>query len=107
MAVTVILMSLVIAAVTLPFMTRFLKDELPHESLSGNTEVALTEAAINRINELLSQSVEDPQEELIRKDVGYLILEILQRRLQYDGSEKKKVILEGSLQSEPISKKKY
>lgn len=97
MAVTVILMSLVIAAVTLPFMTRFLKDELPHESLSGNAEVALTEAAINRINELLSQSVEDPEEELIRKDVGYLILEMLQRRLQYDGSEKKESNIGGEL----------
>ncbi|HHG8770965.1 TPA: Na+/H+ antiporter [Raoultella planticola] len=87
LSMAVILLSLIVAAIGLPYMTRFLADDLPHDSGSSNIGAALTEAAINRLNELLSQPVDDPQEEAIRADAGNVLLEAYQRRLHYNDSD--------------------
>ena len=87
LSMAVILLSLIVAAIGLPYMTRFLADDLPHDAGSGNIGAALTEAAINRLNELLSQSLDDPQQEAIRADAGNMLLEAYQRRLHYNDSD--------------------
>lgn len=89
LSMAVILMSLIIAAIGLPYMTRFLEDDLPHDSEKGNIGTALTEAAITRLNELLSQPVDDPVEETLRVDTGYMLLEMYQRQLHYNDSDEK------------------
>jgi CPA1 family monovalent cation:H+ antiporter len=87
LSMAVILLSLIVAAVGLPFMTRYLGEDLPHDAGSGNIGAALTEAAINRLSDLLSQSVDDPDEQALRADVGNMLLETYQRRLHYNYSD--------------------
>ncbi|RRQ76319.1 Na+/H+ antiporter, partial [Streptomyces griseofuscus] len=78
LAMAVILLSLIVAAVGLPIMTSYLADDLPHDSGKGAIGAALTEAAIARLNELLSQPVDDPEEEAMRADAGNMLLETYQ-----------------------------
>lgn len=89
LSMAVILMSLIVAAIGLPYMTQFLVDDLPHDSEKGNIGAALTEAAIARLKELLSQPVDDPEEETLRADAGNLLLEMYQRRLHYNDNDEK------------------
>ncbi|WP_437616453.1 Na+/H+ antiporter [Erwinia sp. V71] len=111
LSMAVILMSLIIAAVGLPYMTRFIADDLPHTSGNGNVRAALNEAAINRLNELLSEPAENPEEEARRADAGNVLLEIYQRRLHYNDSDEdsdigreleKRASLEKEMQREAI-----
>ncbi|HBW5065984.1 TPA: Na+/H+ antiporter [Raoultella terrigena] len=87
LSMAVILLSLIVAAVGLPFMTRSLGEDLPHDAGSGNIGAALTEAAINRLTDLLSQPVADPDEQALRADAGNMLLETYQRRLHYNYSD--------------------
>ncbi|MFG1175566.1 Na+/H+ antiporter [Erwiniaceae bacterium CAU 1747] len=87
LSMAVILLSLIVAAIGLPIMTAYLNDDLPHESGKGAIGAALTEAAIARLQELLSQPVDDPEEEALRADAGNLLLENYQRRLHYNDDD--------------------
>ena len=94
LAMAVILLSLIVAAIGLPIMTSYLADDLPHDSGKGAIGAALTEAAIARLNELISQPVDDPEEEAMRADAGNMLLETYQRRLHYNDDEQNDVGLE-------------
>jgi CPA1 family monovalent cation:H+ antiporter len=50
LSMAVILMSLVVAAIGLPFMTRYLADDLPHDTGKDDIGAVMTEVAINRLN---------------------------------------------------------
>ncbi|MCW1872871.1 Na+/H+ antiporter (plasmid) [Erwinia sp. INIA-01] len=111
LSMSVILLSLIVAAIGLPIMTAYLADDLPHDSGKGAIGAALTEAAIARLNELLSQPVDDPEEEAMRADAGNLLLETYQRRLHYNDSDdqndvgqelKKRARIEKEMQREAI-----
>ncbi|MBK0031116.1 Na+/H+ antiporter [Erwinia sp. S43] len=111
LSMSVILLSLIVAAIGLPIMTSYLADDLPHDSGKGAIGAALTEAAIARLNELLSQPVDDPEEEAMRADAGNLLLETYQRRLHYNDSDdqndvgqelKKRARIEKEMQREAI-----
>ncbi len=65
----------------------YLGEDLPHDAGSGNIGAALTEAAINRLSDLLSQPVDDPDEQALRADAGNMLLETYQRRLHYNYSD--------------------
>ncbi|MGX8843254.1 Na+/H+ antiporter, partial [Klebsiella quasipneumoniae] len=69
-SMAVILMSLVVAAIGLPFMTRYLADDLPHDTGKDDIGAVMTEVAINRLNALLDEPVEDPSEQALRADAG-------------------------------------
>ena len=49
LSMAVILMSLVVAAIGLPFMTRYLADDLPHDTGKDDIGAVMTEVAINRL----------------------------------------------------------
>ncbi len=66
LSMAVILMSLVVAAIGLPFMTRYLADDLPHDTGKDDIGAVMTEVAINRLNALLDEPVEDPSEQALR-----------------------------------------
>jgi hypothetical protein len=66
LSMAVILMSLVVAAIGLPFMTRYLADDLPHDTGKDDIGAVMTEVAINRLNALLDEPVEDPNEQALR-----------------------------------------
>ena len=83
----VILMSLVVAAIGLPFMTRYLADDLPHDTGKDDIGAVMTEVAINRLNALLDEPVEDPSEQALRADAGNMLLETYQRRLHYNDND--------------------
>ncbi|MBK0000900.1 Na+/H+ antiporter [Erwinia sp. S38] len=111
LSMSVILLSLIVAAIGLPIMTSYLADDLPHDSGKGAIGAALTEAAIARLNELLSQPLDDPEEEAMRADAGNLLLETYQRRLHYNDSDdqndvgqelKKRARIEKEMQREAI-----
>lgn len=87
LSMAVILLSLIVAAIGLPCMTRTLGDDLPHDADNNNIGAALTEAAINRLTDLLSQPIDDPSKQALRADVGNMLLETYQRRLHYDDGD--------------------
>lgn len=86
LSMSVILMSLIVAAVGLPIMTGYLGEDLPHNSENGYIGAVLTEAAINRLNELINQPVDNVNEQALRADVVNMLLETYQRRLHYNDS---------------------
>ena len=86
LSMSVILMSLIVAAVGLPIMTDYLGEDLPHNSENGYIGAVLTEAAINRLNELINQPVDNVNEQALRADVVNMLLETYQRRLHYNDS---------------------
>ncbi|MCS5947019.1 hypothetical protein LNP25_29225 [Klebsiella variicola subsp. variicola] len=49
LSMAVILMSLIVAAVGLPYMTQYLADDLPHDTGKDNIGAVMTEVAINRL----------------------------------------------------------
>ncbi|USB42757.1 Na+/H+ antiporter [Klebsiella africana] len=87
LSMAVILMSLVVAAIGLPFMTRYLADDLPHDTGKEDIGAVMTEVAINRLNALLDEPLDDPSEEALRADAGNMLLETYQRRLHYNDNE--------------------
>ena len=87
LSMAVILMSLIVAAVGLPFMTRYLADDLPHDTGKDDIGAVMTEVAINRLNALLDEPLDDPSEEALRADAGNMPLETYQRRLHYNDNE--------------------
>ena len=87
LSMAVILMSLVVAAIGLPFMTRYLADDLPHDTGKDDIGAVMTEVAINRLNALLDETVEDPSEQALRADAGNMLLETYQRRLHYNDND--------------------
>ncbi|HDK6288525.1 Na+/H+ antiporter [Klebsiella variicola] len=87
LSMAVILMSLIVAAVGLPYMTQFLADDLPHDTGKDNIGAVMTEVAINRLNALLDEPVDDPNEQALRVDAGNMLLETYQRRLHYNDSD--------------------
>ncbi|MEN3205756.1 Na+/H+ antiporter [Klebsiella pneumoniae] len=87
LSMAVILMSLVVAAIGLPFMTRYLADDLPHDTGKDDIGAVMTEVAINRLNALLDEPVEDPSEQALRADAGNMLLETYQRRLHYNDND--------------------
>ena len=87
LSMAVILMSLIVAAVGLPFMTRYLADDLPHDTGKDDIGAVMTEVAINRLNALLDEPLDDPSEEALRADAGNMLLETYQRRLHYNDNE--------------------
>lgn len=87
LSMAVILMSLVVAAIGLPFMTRYLADDLPHDTGKDDIGAVMTEVAINRLNALLDEPVEDPTEQALRADAGNMLLETYQRRLHYNDND--------------------
>ncbi len=87
LSMAVILMSLVVAAIGLPFMTRNLADDLPHDTGKDDIGAVMTEVAINRLNALLDEPVEDPSEQALRADAGNMLLETYQRRLHYNDND--------------------
>lgn len=87
LSMAVILMSLIVAAVGLPYMTQYLADDLPHDTGKDNIGAVMTEVAINRLNALLDEPVDDPNEQALRVDAGNMLLETYQRRLHYNDSD--------------------
>ncbi|WP_281083545.1 Na+/H+ antiporter [Klebsiella quasivariicola] len=87
LSMAVILMSLIVAAVGLPFMIRYLADDLPHDTGKDDIGAVMTEVAINRLNALLDEPLDDPSEEALRADAGNMLLETYQRRLHYNDNE--------------------
>ncbi|MEQ4924390.1 Na+/H+ antiporter [Proteus hauseri] len=80
-AMGVILCSLLIATFALPILTKGLSEDLPYEDDEIRTRLALNEAAIAHINELMNQPCEDLDEMSLRIEAGTHLLEIYNRRL--------------------------
>ena len=70
-------MSLMVAAIDggLPYMTHYLADDLPHDTGKDDIGAVMTEVAINRLNALLDESVDDPNEQALRSMPGNMLLE--------------------------------
>nr|WP_314263130.1 Na+/H+ antiporter [uncultured Moellerella sp.] len=88
LAMGVILMSLAIASIGLPLLTRGLANDLPHADSEISARIAVTEAAINRIKELISHPSDDLDEMALRTEVGSHLLETYGRRLDYSDVSK-------------------
>ena len=85
-AMGVILCSLLIATIALPILTKGLSEDLPYEDDEIRTRLALNEAAIAHINELMNQPCEDLDEMSLRIEAGSHLLEIYSRRLDSEDS---------------------
>ena len=86
LAMGVILLSLLVASVGLPLLTRGLDGELPQTKRSGgegSVRIAASEAAIRRIEQILSQPLKDSQAAEIRSEAAAYLLDIYRRRLHY------------------------
>lgn len=94
LSVAVILLSLITAAIGLPCITRFLKDDSSHDSEKGDIDAALTRAAIARLKNLLNQPIDDPAEAALRKETGNMLLNTFQHRLNHIHDEKTDIGLE-------------
>lgn len=82
----VILCSLLIATIALPILTKGLSEDLPYENDEIRTRLALNEAAIAHIHELINQPCEDLDEMSLRNEAGSHLLEIYSRRLDSEDS---------------------
>lgn len=81
-AMGVILLSLIIASVALPLLTRLLPPEqIEHHSNSDSARAAAAQAAIARIESLTGVSGEEPAQQAIRAQAASALLEHYQRRL--------------------------
>lgn len=88
LAMGVILLSLIIASVGLPLLTRGLVIDLPHTDSESSARVAVTEAALHRIKEIISHPVEDPTDMALRAEAANHLLDIYSRRLDYGDNDK-------------------
>ena len=86
LAMGVILLSLLIASVGLPLLTRNLAIDLPQPA-QGNglahARMAAAEAAIRRIEQLLAQPTSDPAQDNLRAEAGIHLLDFYRQRLDY------------------------
>lgn len=86
LAMGVILLSLLIASIGLPLLTRGLDGELPQTKRSGSegsVRIAASEAAIRRIEQLLSHPLKDSQAAELRSEAAAYLLDTYRRRLHY------------------------
>src|SRR5690606_6890187 len=85
-AMGVIILSLVIASIALPLLTRGLHMDLPRAGAMNQenlARVATAEAAVRRLEALASQPLEDPHREALRSEAVTHIMDIYRRRLDY------------------------
>lgn len=86
LAMGVILLSLVIASVGLPLLTRGLVDSLPEperKDTEANARVAAVEAAIRRIEKVLTEPLPDPDAIATRAEAAAHLLDVYRRHLDY------------------------
>ena len=84
-AMGVIVLSLLIASSTLPFLTRGLTERLPQPAASGELQarIAIAEAAITRVNELMKVVPNDAKKAAAYTEAGINVLSVYQGRLEY------------------------
>lgn len=81
LAMGVILCSLLIASVALPILTKGLVQDLPYDNDEIRARLALNEAAMAHLRELMNHPSDDMDEIAMRTEVGAQLLEIYGRRL--------------------------
>lgn len=81
LAMGVILCSLLIASIALPILTKSLVQDLPYDNDEIRARLALNEAAMAHLRELMNHPSEDMDEIAMRTEVGAQLLEIYGRRL--------------------------
>lgn len=81
LAMGVILCSLLIASIALPVLTKGLVQDLPYDNDEIRARMALNEAAMSHLRELMNHPSEDMDEIAMRTEVGAQLLEIYGRRL--------------------------
>jgi len=85
-AMGVILLSLVIASIGLPLLTRGLTESLPEperKDTEANARVAASEAAIRRIEKTLTEPMADERDADMRAEAGVHLLDVYRRHLDY------------------------
>lgn len=86
LAMGVILLSLVIASVSLPLLTRGLTESLPEpgrKDTEANARVAASEAAIRRIEKVVTEPLADQREVDVRAEAAVYLLDVYRRHLDY------------------------
>lgn len=81
LAMGVILCSLLIASIALPILTKGLVQDLPYDNDEIRARLALNEAAMAHLRELMNYPSDDMDEIAMRTEVGAQLLEIYGRRL--------------------------
>ncbi|EMA4782228.1 Na+/H+ antiporter [Providencia rettgeri] len=81
LAMGVILCSLLIASIALPILTKGLVQDLPYDNNEIRARLALNEAAMAHLRDLMNHPSEDVDEIAMRTEVGAQLLEIYGRRL--------------------------
>ncbi|MEQ5091096.1 Na+/H+ antiporter [Providencia rettgeri] len=81
LAMGVILCSLLIASIALPILTKGLVQDLPYDNDEIRARLALNEAAMAHLRELMNHPSDDMDEIAMRTEVGAKLLEIYGRRL--------------------------
>ncbi|EKT53011.1 Na+/H+ antiporter [Providencia burhodogranariea] len=81
LAMGVILCSLLIASIALPVLTKGLVQDLPYDNDEIRARMALNEAAMAHLRELMNHPSENMDEIAMRTEVGAQLLEIYGRRL--------------------------
>ncbi|EJD6672061.1 Na+/H+ antiporter [Providencia rettgeri] len=81
LAMGVILCSLLIASIALPILTKGLVQDLPYDNDEIRARLALNEAAMTHLRDLMNHPSEDVDEIAMRTEVGAQLLEIYGRRL--------------------------
>ncbi|MEY0671246.1 Na+/H+ antiporter [Providencia rettgeri] len=81
LAMEVILCSLLIASIALPILTKGLVQDLPYDNDEIRARLALNEAAMAHLRELMNHPSDDMDEIAMRTEVGAQLLEIYGRRL--------------------------
>ena len=86
LAMGVILLSLTIASIGLPLLTRGLTDVLPEperKDTEANARVAASEAALRRIDTLLAEPLDDAKTIAARAEAAMVLRDVYQRHLDY------------------------
>ena len=86
LAMGVILLSLTIASIGLPLLTRGLTDVLPEperKDTEANARVAASEAALRRIDTLLAEPLGDAKAIAARAEAAMVLRDVYQRHLDY------------------------
>ena len=86
LAMGVILLSLTIASIGLPLLTRGLTEVLPEperKDTEANARVAASEAALRRIDTLLAEPLDDAKAIAARAEAAMVLRDVYQRHLDY------------------------
>jgi CPA1 family monovalent cation:H+ antiporter len=86
LAMGVILLSLAIASVSLPLLTRGLTESLPEperKDTEANARVAASEAAIRRIEKAVTEPLADQRDVDVRAEAAVHLLDVYRRHLDY------------------------